>query len=165
MPVHPRHSRGQACADDRLAARHGLELHVPEGFSPRDRREHEDIARVVQRDQFIVGHVAGETDPVGQLELASESRPCRSQRPVADEHGRRVETNHRPQQNADAFVRNHPACEQNQGACARALANRRRARVDSRRRVPSRRIDPERNDPDPIAVPRQRGSMLGQQRG
>jgi hypothetical protein len=116
VSIHPGHARRQPGTDDRLAARHGFELDVSEGFRPRDRREHEEVACVVQRHELLVRHVAREANAVGQLELTGECGPFRPQGAVADENSRRVEADHRPQQDADAFVRHHPAREQNQRA-------------------------------------------------
>ncbi|PYM88921.1 MAG: hypothetical protein DME13_00695 [Candidatus Rokuibacteriota bacterium] len=87
VTVHPWHPGRQIRADDRLGARHGLELHDAERFVGRDRRQHEDVAGVVQREQVRVGHLADEVDLPCDGKGVGEPPKLTVEGARADDHG------------------------------------------------------------------------------
>ena len=85
-----RNAGGEICVDDRLAAGHRLELNYSEGFTSRDRRQHEQIGRVIVRHDFARLHLAEEFDPVGDPETVRQVLQRMKERAVTDQQQGRI---------------------------------------------------------------------------
>jgi len=72
VTVHPWHTGRQVRADDWLGARHGLELHHAKRLVRSDGRQHEHVARVVEREQVVIGEFADEVHLLCDRERVSE---------------------------------------------------------------------------------------------
>jgi len=79
--IHPGHSGRQIRAHDRQPRRHRFDLHDAKRLGPRDRRQHEQIGRLIVGLKLIVGDLSDEDDTLVEPSADTRRRSSASSGP------------------------------------------------------------------------------------
>ena len=112
IAVDDRHARRQGRGDHRLATRHRLKLHQSEPFGGSRRRQHEDVARVVDRWQVRLRHIANEAHAVGNAKAGGLVLQGLAVPSLPGNHQGGIGPRHRVKQYRDTLVIDQPAQEE-----------------------------------------------------
>jgi hypothetical protein len=92
--VNPPDTRPEIGADDGLASRHRFELHHTKGLLARHRRQHEHIARAIQRGELVIFNGTQEPHLIRDVERVRLLSQLRTQWSLPHDERNRIQPLH-----------------------------------------------------------------------